>query len=711
MEIIHMKKPEEMLYEDKNGNAITNFRICNSSKICFCKSNNKIIETYQFTLQIDGKEDIVVYLNQDDLIKYMKSSGCIWRSEANVNYFTIERKVKELYSKSEEEIPVLFEKPGWNVYKNKWYYVCTDCSISKEDIDTHKTTIIRNRNFNYIKSELMEQNKIILSNILNLILDNKELFYPGVTSTVLSLILEQLNSCNLTQTPIIWLSGETGSGKTTLLRDTFFILEKDFGGINLNLSTQSKKEIKENMENNSDCIIAYDDVRKTYSNSSNQRISTTLEEFVRQYSEIIENRILFAVTGEANVLAQQGESFQNRCMEFEVDNVISKYSEVLNNIKQNKIMKTLWKELIRWMAIMRDTTVFPNLKKLYRDWIEEHKIKSNSARGIQMAFAEYASGYVFNEFIKFLNIERKEKDEWFHFTKKNVENGILYREARHYLPVETFKKYLYKFILEGKVSIIKAAYTNYAYQNAKEVDVSKIALPIYNKKERYIGIYFEYGISNKKKQTEAKPFILLDIGRTLQSMNDFLNLEYKNQLNYFNEKKLYKRLAQKKVLYICQKSNNPDGFRYAFEYPAYVESNRQDLRRCWMLAVDEELSNILKNTKEVEGFCFAYKVEDKYISIIKNFLNDPENEKIKNLNYDEYSHDNKKEYYGTDFTDNYNTDDRDNYEDYDNYGDNEQDDDSYNDCKDNDYDNYEQNNNNYYNKKRRSFAKYYTARR
>lgn len=673
-----MAKAEGMLYEDKNGNTITNFKIGNSSKICICKQNNIIIETYQFKLQIDGKEDIIVFLNHDGLIKYMKSSGCVWLPEANVNYFTIERKVKELCSKNKEETPILFEKPGWNLYKNEWYYVCTDCTISASGIDTNKTTIIRNRNFNYIKDVKLNKDEAILD-ILRLILDNKELFYSGLITTVISLMLDKLNNCNLAQTPIIWLSGETGAGKTTLLRDTFFILENDFGGINLNLSTQPRKTTKENMENNSDCIIAYDDVRKTYSNSSNQRISTTLEEFVRQYSEIIDNRIIFAVTGEANVLAQQGESFQNRCMEFEVNNVVSKYSKVLNDIKQKRLMKVLWEQFIIWMAKMRNEKTFPNLENIYRNWIKEHTVESNSARGIQMAFAEYASGYVFNEFIKnTLNTNQQKKNEWFNFTKKNIENGILYREARHYLPVETFKKYLYQFISERKLSIIKAKYIQYAYDEKKEVDCSRIALPIYNK-EHYIGIYFKYGISNIERQTEAKPFLLLDIGHTLESMNYFLNLECNNQLNYFNEKKLYKRLAEKKVLYVCQKSSSSDGFRYAFEYPAYVSSNRQDLRRCWMLVVDKELDNILKDAEEVKDFRFAYKVDDKYLSIIKSFLNDPENEGIEGLNSEEYEYDNDQD---TDYGTYYDND----YDDTD-YDDSTYDDDSEQD----EYSNYDEN--------------------
>lgn len=633
-----METMKEILYEDENGNKITNFKISNSSKICICKSNNKMIETYQFTLQIDGNEDIIVLLNRDELIKYMKKSGCIWLPEANINYFTVERKVKEICSESKTETFVLFEKPGWNFYKNEWYYVCTDCSISAKGIDTHKTTIIRNRNFNYIKDTEINK-KENFSNIVHLILDNKKLFYPAIVTTIISLMLDKLNDCNLTQTPIIWLSGETGAGKTTILMDTFFILENDSGKINFNLSTQSKKETKENIENNSDCIIAYDDVRKTYSNSSNQRISTTLEEFVRQYSEIIDTRIVFAVTGEANVLAQQGESFQNRCMEFEVNNIVADYKKVLDNVKQKKLMKVLWEQLIIWIAKMRNEKTFPNLEKIYGNWIGNHKIKSNNARGIQIAFAEYASGYVFNKFMKdTLSINKQEEKEWRNFIATNIESGILYREATHYLSVETFKKYLYKFLLEKKLMIVKPKYNYNTYSGEKKV--VNITLPIYNK-EHYIGIYFKYGISNCSRQTEGRSFLLLDIAHTLQTMNYFLNCKYNNNLDYFNEKKLYKRLAEKKVLYVCQKSSSPDGFRYAFEYPAYVQKDRQDLRRCWMLAVDEELDNILKDVEEIKR---RDNIDDKYINIIKNFLNDPANEEIKNLNNEEHTNEEYRNY-------------------------------------------------------------------
>ena len=518
--------------------------------------------------------------------------------------------------------------------KEKFYcYVFSDCCISKTGVMRNIISAKENHYLNY------NNNNSNIQECISLITDYPDLFYPSIIATILSLSIDILKKCNYKQLPIIWLSGRTGCGKSTLVRDTFFLPEKQDGTQNFNGSIQSTKLFYQNVASFLDCIIVYDDIRKTKSNASNQKISTILEQIVRQSSESPdEMKNIFVITGELEALSSQGLSFKNRCMEFAIENIIQQYSRILNLINEKNLMKVFWIKLITYIAENKKELT-KKIVQQQKDW-EQTYISDFDPRVIRIGFAEHMAIEIFKSFINKTHLLKK----WNTYATQSVIDRMKKMQILYFGQVTSFIS-IFKELLETHSVLITAANTNprgYSLSN------SSFILEYFDPTEKQpnIGIFFGHGVLNELDIINADhPFLILNIDAILYLLNKHLKKQFPNDDGHmiFFEKVYFQRELQKNGLIYVDKRTS-DTYNYALQFNSVVKNyhdnnfcndngscyvDNDDLEKvlCWIIKLDncEELIPLINHNTMVRGWWYKSNSKSflsENLSRLKPFLTD-----------------------------------------------------------------------------------------
>lgn len=665
-----MKNFNMIGYKDEQGNYITNFEILSVREITFYpKDNTSPIDSLHITLNIEGTKKIIVKLYQDDYWEQMKKLGCICtiRNKLKFREFFY-KKIAEFFQNNTdiESKLTVFENSGWNYIlennKKIYYYVFSDCSIGKEGIKKNIISAKDNQCLHYEKENL----EFDIPQILPLINDNLSFFYPSIITTILSLSINILKKCDYLQLPIIWITGHTSAGKSTLLKDTFFLTETKNKTPNFYLSIQTKKSsFYKNIKELFDCIIVYDDIRKTKAYDSNQHMATVLEEIIRQNSESFdEKNNIFVVTGESDMLSNQSLSFKNRCLEFVIkDNFINNYQELLDTIKEKKLMKSLWVNMIQF--------IIKEKKELEKFCLENEKqwkkryMKNFNPRVVKIGFAEHFPSLIFQRYLESLETANGNSGfskNWKQFSLDCCFKRMQKTQLLYYGLADTFISMLKKLLLSKKCYLFSANYKgkncNPAFSSfiIPEGDLDKIPI---------IGTYFPNGIklsdyhyhkNRKGKAFDEQPFLLLNINEIITLFNIDLNRNFNYDSDrkvFFEQRSLQRELQKKGIIYVHRRSSEElknskesENYNYAITFrESYINYNileKQEIP-CWIINVNrlgislELFTDIFKNIydifkkypynddiKIVESWD-NINLEGKWTEKIRLFLSDPIN--------------------------------------------------------------------------------------
>ena len=242
------------------------------------------------------------------------------------------------------------DRSGWHHINKQWLCLTSEFAITKNGIDYNWHCTAPNAYLKYDPDMAAADAYLRALDLLKL---DYRFAAPIFTSTVLSFLYPLRDMMVDKSIPGLLISGPTGCGKSKLaICQTHILTDREGRLEEMFLIHELEKKLKKAICGLADTTIILDDIRRSPSSATKQRIYSTLDTFVRDcYSS---GHLLPVITAESDALTNMLPSLMNRCINIVLDRSSDHIKDLQDLLRRfyedSMIVRTFFRHFIQFLA-------------------------------------------------------------------------------------------------------------------------------------------------------------------------------------------------------------------------------------------------------------------------------------------------------------------------------------------------------------------------